>query len=342
MHGNGDLKMGATSATLVAPERINYFYGLLLDADRLVQEQTYFNQKRWMLNRLGLGSGLVCGLAISADPGNAAALALQPGVAIDLAGREIVVPGVVNIDASQLTDDSGNATGPAPAGSTIVVSLAYAESRIDAAPVLVADCDHPGNCAPATVQEGFSVLVRVASGPPPPPPGSSLAGVLPTGRALEEYLANLVGTACSGIPSDASLPLARLTLPSGPFDAVADRSFVYSNPLLFGLLLAVIDRINTLSGELLLYISGDNQSAPANTTLPNPLVVALQDGGGNPIDGGTVQFIVTKGGGSVAATSPLGNGQYQALWTLGASGAQTVIAKAVGTYLSVTFEGHIQ
>jgi hypothetical protein len=332
------LDMGLPVGSLAAPERINYFYGLLLDADRLRREQSYFNQKRWLLNRIGLGVGVVCGLEITVDSTNPAALTLGPGIAIDGLGRELINPQTIAIDASQLTDDSGKVIGQSPSDQPLLVSLAYAEKAIDPVPVLVADCEHPGNCAPASTQEGFAVLVRVASGAaPPPPPGTPL----PASAALRTMLANIVG-ACSVSPvTDPSVPLARQTLPGGPLDAVSDRLLVYSNPLLFQLVWDLASTVSGLVGTtLLLYVSGDNQSAAANTVLPQPLIVALQDASGNPIDNGTVTFTVTAGGGSVTPTASSA-GHYQTNWTLGASGAQTVVAKAAGTNLTVTFGGSI-
>jgi hypothetical protein len=333
------MDMGLPVGSLAAPERINYFYGLLLDADRLRQEQSYFNQKRWLLNRLALGPGVICGLQVTADSTNPAALTLAPGMAIDGNGREIVVPQPVAIDASQLTDDSGNIVGPSPSGQPLLVSLAYAEKAIDPVPVLVADCEHPGNCAPASTQEGFAVLVRLAPGAAPPPPPSN---PLPAGAALRTMLADMVA-ACSVSPvTDPSVPLARQTLPGGPLDVVSDRLLVYSNPLLFQLVWDLAGTVSGLAGTtLLLYVSGDNQSAPANAALPQPLIVALQDASGNPIDNGTVTFTVTAGGGSVTPTAASA-GRYQTNWTLGASGTQTVVAKAAGTSLTVTFGGSIR
>ena len=65
--GNGSL---AALNELRTPARNHYFYGKLLDVFHFQMEQTYFNRKRWLLNRLGLGSGVLCGLeVILADDG---------------------------------------------------------------------------------------------------------------------------------------------------------------------------------------------------------------------------------------------------------------------------------
>ncbi|MEH2078331.1 MAG: N,N-dimethylformamidase beta subunit family domain-containing protein [Nostoc sp.] len=65
--------------------------------------------------------------------------------------------------------------------------------------------------------------------------------------------------------------------------------------------------------------SGDNQTGAAGTALPNPLVVQVKDGAGNPQLGVTVNFAVTSGGGSVSPTSAVtnANGQASTILTLG-------------------------
>jgi hypothetical protein len=78
-------------------------------------------------------------------------------------------------------------------------------------------------------------------------------------------------------------------------------------------------------------VSGDNQSGAAGTALAQPLVVALNDSGGNPVVGETVSFTVTGGGGSVSAASVVtgASGQASTVLTLGSSvGANTVQASA--------------
>jgi hypothetical protein len=72
-----------------SPGCTSFFYGLLLDESRLKQETLYQNPKRWMLNRLVLGTGVVYGLDVDVDPQNSGMiLVVQPGVALDGLGRE--------------------------------------------------------------------------------------------------------------------------------------------------------------------------------------------------------------------------------------------------------------
>ena len=97
--------------TLSPFERTNFFYGLLLDAERLQRDHAFFNGKRWMLNRLALGSGVLCGLGVRSVAGPPAAWFVDAGVAIDPLGREIVVPGTCQFNPAQPTDTRGHAVG---------------------------------------------------------------------------------------------------------------------------------------------------------------------------------------------------------------------------------------
>jgi hypothetical protein len=106
---------------LSTPTRNNYFYGKLLDVPHFVMEQRYFNKQRWLLNRLGLGSGVLCGLGLSVADGQ---LAVLPGVAVDPLGREIVVPTAVTIDPRAVTDDCGRVVKTLDSG-TVTLCLAY-------------------------------------------------------------------------------------------------------------------------------------------------------------------------------------------------------------------------
>lgn len=79
-------------------------------------------------------------------------------------------------------------------------------------------------------------------------------------------------------------------------------------------------------------VSGDNQSAPAGSPLPAPLVVKVTDAFGNPVAGVTVTWSTVGGGSLTASTSQTGDdGQTSVQLTLGtAAGPQTVTASAEG------------
>jgi plastocyanin len=87
--------------------------------------------------------------------------------------------------------------------------------------------------------------------------------------------------------------------------------------------------------------SGNNQTAPAGSELPDPFRVVVRDGFGNPVAGTAVTWAVTAGNGSItpASSTTSASGIAQAVLTLGPdAGGNT--ATATGTGLSgspVTF-----
>lgn len=89
-------------------ERNKYFYGKLLTEQNFIQEQKYFNNKRRMLNRFLHGEGVAAGLNVVAiDERN---ISVEAGIALDFAGREIVMETPVNKKLS-IIDEFENATG---------------------------------------------------------------------------------------------------------------------------------------------------------------------------------------------------------------------------------------
>jgi hypothetical protein len=334
-----------SNGVLAAPERNHYFYGKLMDVAQFHKEQHYFNQKRWLLNRLGLGYGVVCGLEVIPDGETEGMLIIQPGVAIDGLGREIIVPEATWVNPRQPTDDQGEPLEePIAEGHTVSICLAYAEAETDPVPVLVPDCDTPGNCACSTIREGFHVLVRVAEDDAPEPPACELGPFpLPPNGDLHALLCQRINEPCPEASTDPCVPLARVTqsLNGGSIviDPCAGRRLVYGNTLLHEMILCLAERIEGM-GRILRYVSGDGQTGPPNEELFEPLEVELLDAEGMGIAGQLVQFDVTLGSGKVApaTTRTKDEGQGRTHWTLGPEeGHQQVTASAVGTALTVIF-----
>lgn len=79
-------------------QRNNYFYGKLMTVRDFESEQSYFNEKRHLLNRLVHGYGLICGfdyddIVIKSDSGGDVEILFKNGgAALDCCGHEIVVP----------------------------------------------------------------------------------------------------------------------------------------------------------------------------------------------------------------------------------------------------------
>lgn len=183
---------------MLSPARRNhFFYGKRMDVQHFQMEQDYGKLKQWMLNRMTLGKGIICGLKVSIDDGR---LCVDPGVAIDGLGREIVVPVRQCIDPA--TNDGGCCVPccedvrptpalepPPPPDSTVptpgaagrpeqpdnaddredprrlyTLWLCYKECKTDFQPVLVSECQVRQPCAAGTIVESF--CLKVAPGAP--------------------------------------------------------------------------------------------------------------------------------------------------------------------------------
>ncbi len=87
------------------------------------------------------------------------------------------------------------------------------------------------------------------------------------------------------------------------------------------------------SSATLSILSGDNQSAPPNGILANPLVVKVTDPAGNPVVNVPIVFTVTSGGGilSVTNTTTSTTGRAATTWRVGATpGDNSVTVIATG------------
>lgn len=257
------LRDGDMLRELRTPVRNSYFYGKLLDVFHLELEQNYLNRKRWLLNRLGLGYGVLCGLRVYVDPGNSRKLRVGPGVAIDGWGREIVVPAPSRaVDPFQITDECGQPTKlsstptPTPTPTPIPppeqcvhLCLAYHECESELTPVLVGDCETEQRCAPSTIREQYMILVRAGSAPPIRTACPEVLQQVFSGNVLNyEKLVDWTLQGCQPAPSDPCVVLANVELP-GPNCAISQssidmtvRPIVYSNVLLFNLVLCLAER----------------------------------------------------------------------------------------------------
>jgi len=86
--------------------------------------------------------------------------------------------------------------------------------------------------------------------------------------------------------------------------------------------------------------AGDGQSGALSQPLPEALVVEVLDSQGHPVQGTTVSFVVTVGGGSIspALATTDAQGQATAVWTLGCSNddPQRVVAGVGGRTVEFT------
>jgi hypothetical protein len=148
---------------LSTPERVNYFFGQVLGEDDFTAEQTYLAGRDRRLQRYLHGWGVVCGLGVSgASDGT---VTVEPGLAVDSLGREIVVPEPRTADPAVLTDESGVPSGATPSGDAVTICVVYAEALTRPVPVP----DEVTGSRFTRTTETYSLVVR--DGFPPARPG---------------------------------------------------------------------------------------------------------------------------------------------------------------------------
>src|SRR5687767_11304368 len=304
---------GQLLAKLASPERNRYYYGKLLDAYHLELEQRYGNHKRWLLNRLSLGSGVLCGLDVQLSS-DGRHVKVGAGVAIDGLGREIIVPVDSGpIDVRQPTDDCGRPQGtPARANDVVTISICYMECEAEPAPAMVDACGDSNGCENGLVRERYRLIVARGVAPDPGLIDAEQCNRIfsdpPDGVSRRTVVCDTLGGSCD--VDTICVPLAVIRFGDDgnvitPIEQCQHRRMLYSNAMLLDLILCLARRVDQCCGGLtvrsLMIVSGDNQSAPAGTVLPQPLVTRVVDGG-QPVASEVVTFEVVPPGGMIGDT----------------------------------------
>lgn len=237
-------------------QRNSYFYGMLLDVYHFERETNYHNAKRWLINRLVLGYGVVCGLdVLPGREGNQ--ILITPGVAIDKWGREIIVPKQIGPIAipdelmprpgGQYEEQARHIKQEPEEEGCVQVLICYHECESDPIPVLAGDCNNSQPCAPSTIREQYRVSFEEGCAEPYHAE-CRIPDVISGGRIDYATLAKWVSLPCPEPPRDPCILLANVRLPDLEEGHHCDpdniditvRPIVYSNDLLFELLLAAV------------------------------------------------------------------------------------------------------
>lgn len=241
----GAMRAADAASCLEAPERNRYFHGQMLYDRNFRLETDYHNHKRWLINRLVIGWGVVCGLGIRACEGDEPAIIVEPGLALDRWGREIVVDGEIGPLAIpqrllQPPEGGGEEPGNGPPGNgpqggkegrygqdsygggeprrkprgreiDLHVLLCYHECTAEPTPVLAGDCRDEEPCQPGLIRERYTIELRPGCLPP-----RQLKLRIPDvigsdGRVDYGELVKEVSRPCP-CPEDPCVPLANLHL----------------------------------------------------------------------------------------------------------------------------------
>ena len=240
---------GTDCGGIQTPVRNRYFYGKMMDVYHFDLETRYQNSKRWLVNRLIGGYGVVCGLDVQWSD-QSGQVVVTPGVAIDKWGREIIVPvasrpiPVSLEDASPVENCEDYQENPCERCLHLV--LCYHECLSDPAPVLTGECSGPEPCAAGAIRERYKIEVRRGC-EDPCQIECRLPDVITNSRLNCEKLAEWVTRSCPPWPKDPCIPLANIRFRrdtkqewgTGTIE-INVRPVVYSNDLLFDLLVCLL------------------------------------------------------------------------------------------------------
>jgi hypothetical protein len=222
-----------------SPVRNHYFHGKMMDAYHFQLETNYHNNLRALIARHVIGRGVVCGLNVVPSSGTRLTkFDLAPGVAIDAAGRIIVVPADVHgikLPLSVVTEALSGADKPATSVKSAKVAdsrhlggggadpdyhggedkpawvqilLCYHECPTNPVPVLAGDCHNAPTCAPGTVREWFHLAYKA---------GRSeridmmcdIPDLIQRGRISYHAIVDWVSTeSCRDLPRNTCIPIA--------------------------------------------------------------------------------------------------------------------------------------
>jgi len=225
-------------------ERNNFYFGKLMTVRDFTDEQHYFNEKRWMLNRFGLGWGVVCGLKVRPHPHDHARrkVIVEPGFAIDQFGHEIVVQREEVVD---LTIDQDQC--PPEQSHLYYLSIKYQEFGAHPSPIPIDDCDGPKEiCVFNRILESYRLIVTREKPVFTNIPLSDLRDSLQCETECHRFLQDPAPVINHGFPERSEcevVPLARICYnPTTETTAVdidispAHRKLAFSNEILYQLI----------------------------------------------------------------------------------------------------------
>ena len=327
--------------------RNSYFTGKLLVERDFTDEQRYFLGKARRHNQALHGTGVACGLKVIEHPNpgcRAQYVLVEPGIAVDCCGREIVVQRqeLFDVRAAFLAawqQANGVNAAPDTAEHSVLVCIAYAECGTEEIPVLFDNCQAEA-CHPNRIADGWRLSVEIDPPPPTDPPSAAVEWdrTLNVADAVRAVEANgVVYVLAAGNPgtlyafkADNQALLAAQPLPATPYDLALSPSGANAYVSLDGSdAVAVLD------------LSSLGQSTAIVNRLPiaqpsGPLLLAVHPAGDRLVAAGAQ---VTVWNNSINATlADPATAQIGSTETLPGAGA-AVVAGATSAYVAMPSQG---
>jgi hypothetical protein len=237
-------KQARSISELEPLDRNNYYYGKLMTAQDFFLEQNYFNEKRWLLNRMISGWGIVCGLDVTSKEGLTNKVIISPGLAIDCYGREILITKEQEVILKpEVNQCEGELSDTVEELDALLICLEFYACLMEPVPVVVSSgCKPNKSCEFNRIRDHYKIRVRkkkdieVSSSGPHFCPFNEEER-----RNLHKFLCDKLKAGCPECSEQPCLILAEVTLDSNnpevyKIDTCSRRKLVYNNPLLFDLI----------------------------------------------------------------------------------------------------------
>ncbi len=248
-------------------ERNNYFYGKLMTVRDFFAEQCYFNEKRWLINRLLHGWGVVCGLDVRQSEDEPSAVVVTPGFAIDCCGRELLVCNDQVVKLMPGPSECHTEKEEEPGEETLFICIEYRECKTEPVRLPPVACDQKEKGEFNRIRDSFVIRVK-RYGEVDPPASCPERCPLNDDKVtpLHDYLCGLTKEGCPECPEKPCVILAEVTItpagdssqpPAVAVDPCSKRRLVYGNALL-------ADLIRCFHGDLP-HVTTINWSANGNT-----------------------------------------------------------------------------
>lgn len=238
-------------------ERNNYYYGKLMTVRDFFSEQCYFNEKRWLINRMILGWGVVCGLDVKRKPIDPSDLSkgyddkkvvVTPGLAIDCCGREILVCEEREVplkpEESERHKEEPKTEG---AEEKFFICLEYYECKTEPISLPPISCDQKEKGEFNRIRDSFKIRVVPYKEEEPRTPFCPQTEEEKK-KPLHKYICDKLREGCPECSDTHCIILATVRVDQdgnllGEPDTCSHRKLVYNNSLLY-------DLINCFHGDL--------------------------------------------------------------------------------------------
>ena len=234
-------------------ERNNYFYGKLMTVRDFFAEQCYFNGKRWLINRMILGWGVVCGLDVRQKEDSPGEVVVTPGLAIDCCGREVLVCDEQAVKLLPCPSACHEEKEEEGGEKKLIICIEYRECKTEPVHLPPVACDQKEKGEFNRIRDSFIIRVKRPEEVTVPPACPEHCP-LPADKlsSMHDYLCGLLKEGCPECPEKPCVILAEVTLtpaddpsqpPSVSIDPCSKRRLVYGNAMLY-------DLIRCLHGDL--------------------------------------------------------------------------------------------